>query len=87
MLGATHSCLAARQEQPDIGNSRRFPQELALATLPYAALSYQILGFSIPSTVTTELSEERPDQALPLPHPKKRQALSSGQALVLPSSQ
>lgn len=71
MAGATNSCLTARQAQPNIGNSRRrILQELSLTMLPYAALSYQILGFSISSTVLIELSEKRPGQALPLPHPK-----------------
>jgi len=71
MVGATNSCLTGRQVQPNTGNlSRRFLQDLPLAVLPCAALSYQILGFRISSTFPIELSEKRPDQALPLSHPK-----------------
>lgn len=39
MVGATNYCLTARQVQPNMGNSRRFLQELSLTMLPYAALS------------------------------------------------
>lgn len=71
MVGATNSCLTVRQVQANTRNSRRgLLQELSLTMLPCAALSYRILGFSISSTVLTELSEKRPDQALPLPHPQ-----------------